>query len=104
MANIIRLPGAQDEALPTLTRVRNDRAGAYTLVHCTDDLDEAAEYGLWESVRWWYQNNAEFTLEVGTAEPHARGAGGRFPLMKTSRGHGRHQALHRRGHDHRRHR
>ena len=29
----------------------------------TDDADEAAKYGLWESVTWWYQHLAEFTLE-----------------------------------------
>ena len=46
-----------------LTRVRNDRVGAYTLVHCYDDADEAAGYSLWESVSWWYKHLAEFTLE-----------------------------------------
>ena len=46
-----------------LTRVRNDRVGVYTLVHCYDDADEAAAYGLWESVNWWYRHLAEFTLQ-----------------------------------------
>lgn len=46
-----------------LTRVRNDRVGVYTLVHAYDDADEAAAYGLWESVNWWYQHLAEFTLQ-----------------------------------------
>ncbi|MGO8864437.1 MAG: LLM class flavin-dependent oxidoreductase [Acidimicrobiales bacterium] len=46
-----------------LTRVKNDRVGAYTLVHCYDDPDEAAAYGLWEAVNWWYQSLAEFTLQ-----------------------------------------
>jgi alkanesulfonate monooxygenase SsuD/methylene tetrahydromethanopterin reductase-like flavin-dependent oxidoreductase (luciferase family) len=46
-----------------LTRVRNDRVGVYTLVHVYDDADEAAAYGLWESVNWWYRHLAEFTLE-----------------------------------------
>jgi alkanesulfonate monooxygenase SsuD/methylene tetrahydromethanopterin reductase-like flavin-dependent oxidoreductase (luciferase family) len=55
--------GAQDASLPTLTRVRNDRVGAYTLVHCTEDPEEAAGYGLWDSVTWWYRHLAEFTLE-----------------------------------------
>ena len=73
---------AQASGTPPLTRVRNDRAGAYTLVHCTDDLDEAAEYGLWESVRWWYQHNAEFTLkwELPNLTPEEQAAV--FPLMK----------------------
>lgn len=46
-----------------LTRVRNDRVGVYTLVHCYDDADEAAGYGLWDSVNWWYKHLAEFTLQ-----------------------------------------
>ena len=28
-----------------------------------DDADEAAAYGLWDSVNWWYRNLAEFTLK-----------------------------------------
>ncbi len=54
---------AQAECVTPLTRVRNDRVGAYTLVHCCDDVDEAAGYGLWDSVGWWYRHLAEFTLE-----------------------------------------
>jgi alkanesulfonate monooxygenase SsuD/methylene tetrahydromethanopterin reductase-like flavin-dependent oxidoreductase (luciferase family) len=46
-----------------LTRVKNDRVGVYTLVHLYEDPDEAAAYGLWESVNWWYKHLAEFTLE-----------------------------------------
>lgn len=46
-----------------LTRVKNDRVGVYTLVHAYDDADEAAAYGLWESVNWWYKHLAEFTLQ-----------------------------------------
>lgn len=46
-----------------LTRVKNDRVGVYTLVHAYDDADEAAGYGLWESVNWWYKHLAEFTLQ-----------------------------------------
>jgi alkanesulfonate monooxygenase SsuD/methylene tetrahydromethanopterin reductase-like flavin-dependent oxidoreductase (luciferase family) len=73
---------AQSATQPTLTRVRNDRAGAYTLVHCTDDMDEAADYGLWDSVKWWYQHLAEFTLEweLPNLSPEERDAV--FPLLK----------------------
>jgi alkanesulfonate monooxygenase SsuD/methylene tetrahydromethanopterin reductase-like flavin-dependent oxidoreductase (luciferase family) len=71
MAEIIRVyRAAQSTARPEdmLTRVKNDRVGVYTLVHCYDDPDEACAYGVWESVNWWYQNHAEFTLqwELGT--------------------------------------
>jgi len=65
-----------------LTRVRNDRVGAYTLVHCTDDLGDAAAYGLWDSVFWWYRNLAEFTLrwELPNLSPEEREAV--FPLLR----------------------
>ncbi len=56
---------AQSMARPQdmLTRVRNDRVGVYTLVHAYDDADSAADYGLWDSVNWWYRHLAEFTLK-----------------------------------------
>jgi alkanesulfonate monooxygenase SsuD/methylene tetrahydromethanopterin reductase-like flavin-dependent oxidoreductase (luciferase family) len=54
---------AQAECVTPLTRVKNDRVGVYTLVHCCDDLEEAAGYGLWDSVAWWYRDLAEFTLK-----------------------------------------
>jgi alkanesulfonate monooxygenase SsuD/methylene tetrahydromethanopterin reductase-like flavin-dependent oxidoreductase (luciferase family) len=64
MANVIRIyRDTLAECDAPLTRVRNDRVGAYTLVHCADDNDEAAAYGLWESVTWWYRHLAEFMLE-----------------------------------------
>lgn len=46
-----------------LTRVKNDRVGVYTLVHCYEDPAEATAWGLWDSVNWWYRNLAEFTLQ-----------------------------------------
>lgn len=72
---------AAADAVP-MTRVRNDRVGAYTLVHCCDDLEEAAGYGLWESVNWWYKNLAEFTLqwELPMLSPEEQEAV--FPLLK----------------------
>jgi alkanesulfonate monooxygenase SsuD/methylene tetrahydromethanopterin reductase-like flavin-dependent oxidoreductase (luciferase family) len=56
---------AQAIAVPEdmLTRVQNNRVGVYTLVHAYDDADEAAAYGLWDSVNWWYRHLAEFTLQ-----------------------------------------
>ncbi|MGE0306115.1 MAG: LLM class flavin-dependent oxidoreductase [Acidimicrobiia bacterium] len=53
----------QAECVTPLGRFKNDRVGAYTLVHCTEDPERAASYGLWDSVKWWYKNLAEFTLE-----------------------------------------
>ena len=73
---------AQAACEKTLTRVRNDRCGAYTLVHCVDDMDEAAGYGLWDSVSWWYRHLAQFTLdwELPNLSPAEQEAV--FPLLK----------------------
>jgi len=73
---------ARAEAGTPLTRVINDRVGAYTLVHCTDDLDEAAGYGLWDSVRWWYQHLAQFTLQWEMPNLSAEEQEQVFPLLK----------------------
>ena len=55
---------AQAACEQPLTRVKNDRVGAYTIVHCCDDLDEAAaSYSLWDSVAYQYSHLATFTLE-----------------------------------------
>jgi alkanesulfonate monooxygenase SsuD/methylene tetrahydromethanopterin reductase-like flavin-dependent oxidoreductase (luciferase family) len=83
MAKHIRIyREAQAQGVAPLTRVRNDRVGAYTLVHCCDALDEAADYGLWDSVGWWYRHLAEFTLawELPNLPPEEQEAV--FPLLK----------------------
>lgn len=85
MAHVIEVyRDAQTNPGPPVTDVRNDRVGAYTLVHCCDDLDAAGQYGLWDSVRWWYRHLAEFTLEweVPNMAPEQRDA--MFPLLKPS--------------------
>ncbi|MHC5261884.1 LLM class flavin-dependent oxidoreductase [Streptomyces sp. UC4497] len=77
----------QAECVEPLPRATNDRVGAYTLVHCTDDPEEAARYGLWESVKWWYQNLAEFTLEWELAHLPEEEKEKAFPLLRpTMRG------------------
>ena len=82
MAEVIRkYHEAQADGTP-LTRVRNDRVGAYTLVHCCDDLDEAAGYGLWDSVEWWYRHLAEFTIEWELPNLSKEDQDRAFPLLK----------------------
>jgi alkanesulfonate monooxygenase SsuD/methylene tetrahydromethanopterin reductase-like flavin-dependent oxidoreductase (luciferase family) len=54
---------AEIEGIQPLTKVRNDRVGAYTLVHCVDDWDTAVHDYLWDSISWWYRHLAEFTLQ-----------------------------------------
>jgi len=76
--------GAQALARPEdmLTRVKNDRVGVYTLVHAYDDADEAAGYGLWDSVNWWYRHLAEFTLQWELAELSEEEQKKVFPLLE----------------------
>lgn len=83
MAGHIRVyRDAQAEGVQPLTGVRNDRVGAYTLVHCCDDFEEAKGYGLWDSVRWWYRHLAEFTLEWEFPNLPAEEKDAIFPLLK----------------------
>jgi alkanesulfonate monooxygenase SsuD/methylene tetrahydromethanopterin reductase-like flavin-dependent oxidoreductase (luciferase family) len=46
-----------------ITRVTTNECAAYTLVHCVDDEQQLQENRLYDSVWWWYQHLAEFTLE-----------------------------------------
>jgi alkanesulfonate monooxygenase SsuD/methylene tetrahydromethanopterin reductase-like flavin-dependent oxidoreductase (luciferase family) len=74
---------AQAESEP-LTHVRNDRVGAYTLVHCCDDLAAAESYGLWDSVEWWYRHLAEFTIEWELPHLSKEAQERAFPLLNLS--------------------
>ena len=74
----------QAEGNKPIGAFRNDRVGAYTLVHCVDDVDEAASYGLWDSVKWWYQNLAQFTLEWEMKHLSDEEKDAIFPLLKPS--------------------
>ena len=53
---------AQQRAKP-LTDVATNRVAAYTLVHCADSMADAEANEIWQSVGWWYQNLAEFTMD-----------------------------------------
>jgi alkanesulfonate monooxygenase SsuD/methylene tetrahydromethanopterin reductase-like flavin-dependent oxidoreductase (luciferase family) len=72
---------AQTEPAEPLTRVRNDRIGAYTLVHCCDDLDEAKGYGLWDSLAYWYRHIAQFTLDWEAPNLSQEEQDAIFPLL-----------------------
>jgi alkanesulfonate monooxygenase SsuD/methylene tetrahydromethanopterin reductase-like flavin-dependent oxidoreductase (luciferase family) len=65
-----------------LTRVQNNRVGVYTLVHLYEDADEAASYGLWESVNWWYRHLAEFTLQWELPHLSETQRNSVFPLLQ----------------------
>jgi alkanesulfonate monooxygenase SsuD/methylene tetrahydromethanopterin reductase-like flavin-dependent oxidoreductase (luciferase family) len=85
MADTIRAyREAQTRARPEdqLTRVKNQRVGAYTLVHCYDDPEDATAYGVWDSVNWWYRNLAEFTLQWELAHVPEEEKAKFFPLLE----------------------
>jgi len=75
----------QRECEVPLPKFKNDRVGAYTLVHCVDDMVEAEKYGLWESVTWWYQNLAEFTLAWEFPNLPEEEKAQLFPLLEASK-------------------
>ena len=82
MASQIRAYRAAQKRAKPLTDVSTNRVAAYTLVHCADSLEQAEQNGIWDSVGWWYQNLAQFTLdwELTHLSPEERGEV--FPLMK----------------------
>jgi alkanesulfonate monooxygenase SsuD/methylene tetrahydromethanopterin reductase-like flavin-dependent oxidoreductase (luciferase family) len=63
------------------TRILNPKLAVYTLVHCADSMEQAEEYGVWESVWWWYKHLAEFTLqwEMEHLDPDSKMAA--FPYL-----------------------
>ncbi len=65
-----------------LTRVKNDRVAAYTLVHCAETMQECEDNGIWDAVWWWYQNLAEFTLQWELAHMSQEEKDRVFPLLK----------------------
>jgi len=65
-----------------LTRVTTNKVAAYTLVHCADSMEECEANGIWDSVWWWYQNLAEFTLEWEFPHFSQEQKDQIFPLLK----------------------
>jgi alkanesulfonate monooxygenase SsuD/methylene tetrahydromethanopterin reductase-like flavin-dependent oxidoreductase (luciferase family) len=72
--------GAAD-ATP-LTNVTTNKVAAYTLVHCTDTLQQAETNGIWDAVWWWYQNYAETALKWDFPELDKEQQDKMFPLLK----------------------
>jgi len=46
-----------------ITGVTQNKIASYTLVHCAESMAQAEANGIWDSVWWWYQHLAEFTIE-----------------------------------------
>ncbi|HVW41682.1 MAG TPA: LLM class flavin-dependent oxidoreductase [Amycolatopsis sp.] len=68
-----------------ITRVTQNKIASYTLVHCAPTMAEAEEAGIWESVLWWYQNLAEFTIEWELPHLPPEEQEKAFPELKRSR-------------------
>lgn len=86
MANHIQLyRQGQSECETPIPRFKNDRVGAYTLVHCYEDEAAAEKYRIWDSVKWWYQNLAEFTLRWEMADMPQHEKDMIFPLLEPTR-------------------
>jgi alkanesulfonate monooxygenase SsuD/methylene tetrahydromethanopterin reductase-like flavin-dependent oxidoreductase (luciferase family) len=65
-----------------ITRVTTNKVAAYTLVHCADSFEQAEKNGIWDSVWWWYQNIAQFTLEWEFPHFSPEQKSARFPLLE----------------------
>ncbi len=65
-----------------LTDVVTNKVAAYTLVHCAESTTKAEENGIWQSVGWWYQHLAQFTLEWELPHLSPEEQASTFPLLK----------------------
>ncbi|MFO0690239.1 MAG: LLM class flavin-dependent oxidoreductase [Myxococcota bacterium] len=65
-----------------LTDVTTNRVAAYTLVHCADSMAQAEANGIWDSVAWWYQNLAQFTLDWELVHLPESEKAAAFPLLE----------------------
>ena len=69
-------------ANPTpLTDVVTNKVAAYTLVHVRDER-RPADRQVWDSVAWWYQNLAQFTLDWELPHLSPEEQASAFPLLK----------------------
>ncbi len=72
---------AQVNAKP-LTDVRTNKVAAYTLVHCAEDDQQLRANNLYESLAWWYQHLAQFTIDWEFPNTPQEEVDRIFPLMK----------------------
>jgi alkanesulfonate monooxygenase SsuD/methylene tetrahydromethanopterin reductase-like flavin-dependent oxidoreductase (luciferase family) len=82
LAKVIREYREAGKNATPLTEVSTNKVAAYTLVHCADSMAQAEADGIWESVAWWYQNLAQFTLEWELPHLSKEEQDATFPLMK----------------------
>jgi len=77
---------AQQSAKP-LTKVHTNKVGVYTLVHCAESRDKFGTNRVPESMWWWYQSVAQFSLDWEFAHLSEEERNRAFPLLdKFARG------------------
>jgi alkanesulfonate monooxygenase SsuD/methylene tetrahydromethanopterin reductase-like flavin-dependent oxidoreductase (luciferase family) len=70
-----------------ITSVHTNKVGVYTLVHCTESRDKFGTNRVPESMWWWYQSVAQFTLDWELAHLPEEEQKKAFPLLdKFARG------------------
>jgi alkanesulfonate monooxygenase SsuD/methylene tetrahydromethanopterin reductase-like flavin-dependent oxidoreductase (luciferase family) len=77
---VARYRKAAADATP-ITDVTTNKVAAYTLVHCAETKQQAIDNGIWDSVAWWYQNLAQFTLDWEFPNIPKEEADKVFPLL-----------------------
>jgi alkanesulfonate monooxygenase SsuD/methylene tetrahydromethanopterin reductase-like flavin-dependent oxidoreductase (luciferase family) len=77
---VVRYRKAAANATP-ITDVTTNKVAAYTLVHCAETKQQAIDNGIWDSVAWWYQNLAQFTLDWEFPNIPKEEADKAFPLL-----------------------
>ncbi len=81
MAQVIRDYRAASADPKPLTQVTTNKVAAYTLVHCAESNEQADANGVWDSVAWWYQNLAQFTLDWELPHLSKEEQASAFPLL-----------------------
>ncbi len=81
MAQVIRDYRAASADPKPLTQVTTNKVAAYTLVHCAESIEQAEANGVWDSVAWWYQNLAQFTLDWELPHLSKEEQESAFPLL-----------------------
>ena len=82
MAEAIRKYRAAQKRAKPITDVHTNQVAAYTLVHAADSMDQARDNGLYESLAWWYQHLAQFTIDWEFPNTPQEEVDRIFPLMK----------------------